>query len=73
MTSELTECEINSPKECIGEVVGKLSSVGAWLGDTSNTDGVILFAARVPQDALEEFQLWFNKVTKGRGKIEIHT
>ena len=79
MNQTLRKYRIRTPENVVGEVMGKLTHLGAWLGDGSDDDGVknisglVTFAARVPDENINEFKEWFVAASEGRGEIEEYT
>ena len=72
---KLKQFLIKIPEENIGEVLGKLNHLGAWLSDDSSEalEGLISVKVKIPSENIENFSEWFDKKCNGKGRIENHT
>lgn len=79
MTSNLKLCSIRVSETYFGKVAGKLTTIGAWLGDESenkklkNENGIMSISARIPKENIREFEKWLKETTQGESQFEINT
>ena len=73
MSERLASIQVITPLFCIGDVIGKLSSVGAWVDAPSihGDSGTVL--ARLPKSAIANFERWLAETSKGRGSCFVVT
>ncbi|MDH5178057.1 MAG: hypothetical protein OEZ39_16255 [Gammaproteobacteria bacterium] len=68
------EYSISVAEELMGEVIGKINSIGGLLKEgCSNSNGIITFSADIPISETLLFTEWLSKFTKGNGKVEKNT
>lgn len=76
ISENLRECLITTPEECLGDVMGELNRIGAWLDNwlgqsgPKNENGIVFFSARMPVEVLDEFKRWLPMVCWGKATIE---
>jgi hypothetical protein len=59
MGDPLILVHVIAPIANVGEVMGRLSSLGAWLEGATDSDPTRV-AARIPRDSLSKFQKWLS-------------
>lgn len=58
------------PDEYGGEVMGKLSAIGATLEKLDRENNLLIISISSTPDLLDDFDRWLSKVTVGYGSIQ---
>lgn len=67
---ELQACSVEIPESLLGEVLGKLNNIGAWIDDVLECrDGLVNAKARIPMNQIVSFRTWFLENTNGLGSF----
>ncbi len=72
---EFEHCAIKTPENVLGEVIGELNRIGAWIHETKRTeiDEFSSVVADVPTENLQAFVVWFQNTSQGDGVVETNT
>jgi hypothetical protein len=69
MSKDLRKYQVRAPQLCVGHVIGELCRIGSWVDGSSIEPPTVTIHARVPVDAVPEFEQWLTKITGGEGAI----
>jgi predicted membrane GTPase involved in stress response len=53
----------------LGDVVVELNSLGAWIDDVEDYNGVIRLTFRAPEANMHGFESWLSRATDGIAKV----
>lgn len=70
MKNEPQQYAVTIPEEFAGEVMGKLSVIGATLENCNKESGLLTINATAMKNVMEDFKYWLSKVTSGQGIVQ---
>ena len=69
MSKRFGKYRVLTPEFCIGEAIGRLSNIGAWLDGQNEENDLIAILTRVPMENMPTYELWLNEQSAGNGRV----
>ena len=69
MAIYLSEYIVETAETYLGDVMGHLNWLGAWIEELESHDGVLRLRFRAPGANMHGFEEWLRHATKGTGKV----
>ncbi len=70
MKNEPQQYVVTIPEEFAGEVMGKLSVIGATLENCDKENGLLAINATSMKNVMENFKYWLSETTSGQGVVQ---
>jgi len=69
MSSRFGKYRVVTPEFCMGEAIGRLSNIGAWLDGQATEDDLSTILARVPIRNMPAYEQWLIEQSAGIGRV----